>query len=491
MESARVITSKIYGDLGRFTATRRPNLHRSPSGRVYVLGQGALGGKGEGTLFLDQAADSMGFRVPGRSLVVCDDYFGIPARDEHAIGELDPQKSRELMDILGEENFPARLAIRSSSVMEDQPGHSAAGRFLTKYHDTQGPKSDLAADLLEVINSNYEAAALFYQRSQGMANIPPLPVIIQELVGNEFEYAPRYFFPALSGIINTASPGKIKVATVSGLGVAAVGGRGLLHTFNHSLAMPERRGGVPNFIEAIIDGRETRFDSKERAKETVERLSPATQKELARIALKLQREISAPLDIEWALDREGNTPHLLQVRPINPKQRIPKPDISTDRTLLLTSKVVGQASCVFNHICVLDSPGFFGYPDNQLLKKLESYPDSILICRILVTEITPRVLSRILPYIKALVVLDYFQEHFHGTGLDHIALFAADEKKVILYSGEEVGFLDQLIRRAKLIEKTSLTSVNEAKDILRIFELPEPHTIAGSDEDGWGMVYRG
>ncbi|MBI5699003.1 hypothetical protein HZC35_01660 [Candidatus Saganbacteria bacterium] len=493
MESGRVITSKIYGELGRFAATRRPNLYRSPSGRVLVLGEGALGGKGEGTAYLDRNAGKGKYKVPRQSLVICDDYFGIPAGNAR-IKRLDPQKVADLSEILQEAGFPARLAIRSSSVLEDQPGHSAAGRFLTKYRDSEARYTDLVSDLLEVLNSNYDHPALIFQRSLGVTEAPPLPVIIQELVASEFTYAPRHFFPLLSGIINTASPGMIKIATVPGLGSAAVGGKGLLHIFDPSLLLLKERGVIPNFIDVLHNGLDFKYNSEGRAHEIITKSSPHLQRRLARIALRLQKRIGSPLDIEWALNQEGDKPYLLQVRPLTPKGNLPRPNISAERTLLSTREVVGQAAHTFTHICIIDFPGLLGYPSEQLLKKMVSYPDSILICRIWVTQTAPQVLSRLLPYAASLIVLDSAQyDHAGGvsTGIDHVALFAADEKKVILYSGVEAGFLEQIQRGARLIDKAGQVHRGKLTDVLKIYKLSEPLTIAGSDEDGWGMIYRG
>jgi hypothetical protein len=514
MKSGRVITSKVYGELGRFAATRRPNLYRSPSGRVLVLGEGALGGKGEGTLYLDKAADEMGFRVPGHSLVVCNDHFGIPTLPKHRVRELDPKKSQELMGILGEEKFPARLAIRSSSVMEDQPGHTAAGLFTTHYHDPQRSKGDLWTDLVDVLNSNYAEGALIYQRSRGVVDIPPLPVIIQELVGSEFKHASMFFFPAMAGVVNTASPGRIKVATMAGFGRLAVKGFGLLHIFDLSLALIEES---EHFLSCdVMEGGEEKVNPNDRKIEiyhddgicTMRRLTPLIQSKLAQIAIQLQARIGFPLDIEWALASEGTDhPHLLQVRPLKPKQSLPKPAILPAEVIFETSEVHGQARHPFSHVIMVDCRTL-GIPDAGQLERISSfYPDNILMFIGHIDQEAPINVSIVFPHTRAVILCDkasdgsYYYEHramarlFQGptprlTALQHTALFCADEEKLILY--KKSGW-EEFILKIREIARSKEVIISDILSGLKIevFVLPEPHTIAGSDEDGWGIVYRG
>ncbi|MBI5701308.1 hypothetical protein HZC34_05650 [Candidatus Saganbacteria bacterium] len=115
----RVITSEIYGNLGRFERVR-PGLFRSESGRVHVLGNGNPNGKGEGTLFLDHAkyTDAVtGYDVP-RSLVVCDDYFGIHPQSvapPTLVTEFDQRKLDDIFLTLAELKFRNELAMRSSA----------------------------------------------------------------------------------------------------------------------------------------------------------------------------------------------------------------------------------------------------------------------------------------------------------------------------------------------------------------------------------------
>jgi hypothetical protein len=458
-------------------------------------------------LLLDHEADEGGFMVP-RSLIICNDYFGMPA---HGVSDLDPPLKQQVTEILEEKTFPARLAIRSSSVMEDQSGHSAAGLFLTRYYGP--PKGDLWSAIIEVLNWNYETISLVYHRSCGITQIPPLPIIIQELVGSEFKYAPEYFFPVAAGIINMASPGEIKVATVPGFGFPAMKGWGLLHVFDFSfnlIAEEEHRnvsllmeeGEILGlFMQGFRKNRRTANVNCTRAEQAMRRLTPRVQSDLARIAFDLQRKLAVPLDIEWALAKEEDKlPYLLQIRPVMPKQSVPKPDILPADVYLETSEVHGQARYSFSHIIVLDGLESGVLSVEQLEKIGSDYPDNIIFIEHYDAKDTAvekfyallpctRAVVLAPPYSKDKAFADFFRRPDRvGTGLQHIALFCIDEGKLILYV--ESRWEDFMASIQKGIGSLEIKSKGLFGPGTEIWELSVPLTIAGSDDDKWGMIYR-
>ncbi|MBI5701307.1 hypothetical protein HZC34_05645 [Candidatus Saganbacteria bacterium] len=61
----------------------------------------------------------------------------------------------------------------------------------------------------------------------GFAEIPPLATVIQEVAGSSWKYAPQYFMPAISGIVNTSQHRFVKTAACLELGLSAVSDEGL------------------------------------------------------------------------------------------------------------------------------------------------------------------------------------------------------------------------------------------------------------------------
>ncbi|MFA4906032.1 MAG: PEP/pyruvate-binding domain-containing protein [Candidatus Margulisiibacteriota bacterium] len=503
MDSGRVITSRIYGELGRFAAAGRPNLYRSPSGRVLVLGEGAVGGKGEGTLYLDKVADEMGFRVPGHSLVICDDYFGMPAIFMQKITDLDPGKVQRVQDILKEENFPGRLAIRSSSVIEDKPGRSAAGVFKTNIFEAQG--NELINSLVWVLNGNCASLAKVFYRSIGIREIPPLPVIIQELIGNEFSYAPQCFFPALAGIVNTASPQKIKIATVPGFGTTAVQeGWGMLHEFDLEGVLIGKAEGEMPWIKVLKEGKEAQIGNLagriySSAVNSAGQKISAVHARLVKLAAHFQERLGAPLDIEWAVSEEGAVePYLLQIRQIHLKRKFPQPSILPSKVLFSTSAIVGQAVHSFSRVVVMDcalraDSDEIPSPSEEQLEKLGAlYPDNIVLYFDNVQRSTIYRVAKLFPFTRAVVVSEeeYRANRSGPTGLEHIALRCIDEDKLLFYLNGEGGQLvtefGAISRSKKMLDPEKMPGIQ-----IDVYELAEPLTIAGSDEDGWGMIYRG
>ncbi|OGC07894.1 hypothetical protein A3F86_03120 [candidate division WOR-1 bacterium RIFCSPLOWO2_12_FULL_45_9] len=492
----RNLSSEIYGQLGTFRQLEWSDLWQSESGRVYLLGNGGVGGKGEGAIFLDRTSEELGFMVP-RTLIVCEDFFRIhpqPVENPALLGDLAPQSVSDIIKLLQKLGFSQFLAFRSSAPIEDQIGQTAAGVFSTRFNAKPGDDSaSFGRNLLEVYNSTYsDVAAAYYQR-RGNLKIPPLSVIIQELVGNDWTYPPSSFFPALAGIVNTASPNKTRVVTVRGFGLTAVSiaGLGITHTFNHDLGLIGKEGVLPQIYYV---------DKSEGGMASADALPPYSgrdpqsfiERDLAKLGLSIQKRIGHPVDVEWALG-EDSRPYLLQVRPVKPKAGIvPKPKTSAENILLNTNDVIGRGSKTFNHAIIADLNFEARLPEQDIKELFSSYPDALFIYIADVnSRFTPQDLRKlILLYgAQAVIVIDRGGEfHKFGSGLQHIALNAADEDTLLLYfAGNTIP--DNLVKNlGRRVREISFGSTGE--DGLEVYKLFQPLYVAADDEYKWGMVYR-
>jgi len=239
MNGVRVAT-KSYGEYN-FVPVER-GVCASKSGKIIVVGSPVIGGKGGGTAFLDAQLSTLPgsrFCIP-QSVVLGSGFFPfLPREIQPEIAPLEeksltPARISQLFDIL-KWRLNGPLAIRSSAQVEDLGGSVAAGIFETEFDSgilvTLEDKKRFIDKLLIVLNSAFARRAHPYWERQGYSRIPQIPVLIQEVVGRQWEFFPECFCPEMAGIINTSSRSASMVATVLGLGVAAVSnsGSGLLH----------------------------------------------------------------------------------------------------------------------------------------------------------------------------------------------------------------------------------------------------------------------
>ncbi len=462
-------------------------------------------------MFLDQsAAQITGYRLPERTLVVCDDFFGIPRHlvaDPRPLEGLSAEKVAELFDVMEKMRFSPVVAIRSSTLIEDQLGRPAAGKFHTDFFGkaltTPESKSAFVRKLLGVINSSYTGEGLAHWKNCGHSEIPPMAVIIQEVVGKSWQYVPQYFFPAVAGIVNTAYRKSVRIAVVVGLGGSAVssegmgllyklpileGGERIYHNMNHST-------GKLNLDDIhcidLLSGDLVRLKGtdadelsiKEVLKDQHWFFPPVDPGE---VAIALERQAGHALDIEWA-SQDGRELTLVQARPISKRAVIPRPNIAPENILLETRQVDGFGEREFSHAILFDYS--FGSPNhNIIMKLLEKYPHSLVVYGTTIAWYATReqIFERIFPYTDVLVVKDL--EHFHtprGTGLQHIFTELTETGKITLITQEEMW--DALNDHGKIIDKVE-DPIHPDSDF-KVFEFDSPLKVAADDEHDWGMVY--
>ncbi|MBI5700156.1 hypothetical protein HZC35_07640 [Candidatus Saganbacteria bacterium] len=508
--NSRAVESKTYGNFGQFPKVEN-RWHKSPSGRIHLLGEERIGGKTEGLLFLDRSTVQVpGYQLPERTLVVCNDFFGIgrrPVDNPLPVEGLGAEKLAELFDVMEKMKFSPVVAVRSSALIEDQLGWPGAGKFHTDFFGkaltSPEAKSAFIQKLLGVINSSYTGEGLAHWKSCGFSEIPPMEVIIQEVVGNSWQYAPRYFFPAVAGIVNTAYRKSVRISVVVGLGVSAVsseglgllyklpileGGKRVYHNMNHSTG--KLNLDDVSCIDLSSDNM-IRLRGPEADKLSVKELLKGQDWffppiDPGEMALALERQCGQALDIEWA-SRDGRELTMVQARPINKRAIIARPEIATEKIILETDQVDGVGEREFSHAILFDHP--FGSPNRNLIKNLlAKYPNSFVvygtnIARSITQE---QIFERILPFTDVLVIKDLESYHMHGTGLQHIFLELVETGKIILFTRK--GMFDGFNNHGKIVE-TVMDPIGLPDGDFKVFQFNSPVKVAVDDEHDMGMVY--
>lgn len=204
------------------------------------------------------------------------------------------------------------LAVRSSSLSEDGRRHSFAGQFSSVLNVRN--EAQLLAAFKEVVASNFNQRSLTYRFNAGLDPLRfDMAVLCLEMVDAR-----------AAGVLLTRSPqepesGRMLVSAVPGLGEAAVSGsaaadlylldhEGQVDWFGSTVAVKEKllvcetAGGVV-WRELAPEAREQPV------------LGEVELRTLAKWGRELEKREGAPLDLEWAVDREGAVV-ILQVRPM-------------------------------------------------------------------------------------------------------------------------------------------------------------------------------
>jgi pyruvate,water dikinase len=187
------------------------------------------------------------------------------------------------------------VAVRSSASEEDSAGASFAGQFETVLGVRGAPAIREAVERCLASAAGARAAA--YRSEMHAQNDVRMAVLVQRMVD-----------AIAAGVVFTADPlsgqrDRIVVNAVPGLGEALVGGYRTPDQFVLS-----RAGKV---LERIVPGAASAVDEARLA-------------DLLRDALKAEAGLGYPLDLEWALGRDGQV-YWLQARPITTLD-LPGPD---------------------------------------------------------------------------------------------------------------------------------------------------------------------
>jgi phosphohistidine swiveling domain-containing protein len=177
------------------------------------------------------------------------------------------------------------VAVRSSALGEDGEESSFAGQYETILN--VNGMDELRAAITRCVESLGSARATAYQGKQG-AGMPEMCVVVQRMVNAR-----------AAGVLFTADPvsgrhDRLVIDAVEGLGEALVSGEA---TPDHFLLDRDNR-----VVFTDLAG-------------TVQVITAAEIAALATQAREASRRIGAPIDMEWAIDRDGSL-FWLQARPI-------------------------------------------------------------------------------------------------------------------------------------------------------------------------------
>lgn len=229
----------------------------------------------------------------------CDDVAKI--RDT---GKVDQEFITALMSIFP---TPELVAVRSSGVNEDGVNQSWAGQFLTVL--SIDPRAHLSEAILRCACSSDTHAVRAYGEKNGSQS-GGLALIIQKMV------------PArIAGVLFTRNPvglysTEMVIEAIEGVGEALVSGHKEPRRF---------------FIEEAT-GKILRAEGS-----STPHLDTATIKNLAEKGKQLRTDFGEEIDVEWALDNEGEL-FVLQVRPIT---TLKSDELTIDE---LRARIIGEIS---------------------------------------------------------------------------------------------------------------------------------------------------
>ncbi|MBI2345602.1 MAG: phosphoenolpyruvate synthase [Deltaproteobacteria bacterium] len=177
-------------------------------------------------------------------------------------GTFPPETITALRVVLDRNNWP--LAVRSSSLLEDRPKTSFAGKYLTLFISNRGDGSERLHQLTTAVQQVYasvgSANAIQYRRRHRLLKAgEKMAVMIQHAIGREFE---GLYFPIIAGVGFSQNPNcwhpEIKkgdglVRLVFGLGTRAVG-RGYARIFSPGSPTSRAEGLDAETIDKFSQG---------------------------------------------------------------------------------------------------------------------------------------------------------------------------------------------------------------------------------------------
>ncbi len=204
------------------------------------------------------------------------------------------------------------LAVRSNSVSEDGRQHSFAGQFTSVLNVRD--EVQLHAAVKEVVASNFNARSLAYRRHAGLDPLTfDMAVLCLEMVESR-----------AAGVLLTRLPQEpeaeaMLISAVPGLGEAAVSGSAAadLYLVGRDGRVDWPRSTIADkerYLAALAEGG-VGWQEVPAAERQQAVLSSAELRALAGLGARLEQAAGAALDIEWAVDRQGQ-PVVLQTRPL-------------------------------------------------------------------------------------------------------------------------------------------------------------------------------
>ena len=209
-------------------------------------------------------------------------------------------------------NPNVKVSVRSSATAEDLPGASFAGQQETYLYIG---KKQLVEKVRKCWSSLYTARAISYRTEKGFDHEKVLiAVTVHEMVAQD---------PQAQGVTFTIHPStgdkkKILIESNYGLGESVVSGAVTPDTFTIDKASLKIVGRIigRKAMKEQIDKATGRVTKVRVTKKDQEKQSIADRQiiELAKCARKIEKHYKKPMDIEWAIDKDGSM-YILQARP--------------------------------------------------------------------------------------------------------------------------------------------------------------------------------
>ena len=200
-----------------------------PNG-VETIGSGGVGGKARGLIFAMDYVNTHGplsehqplIRFPDSVVVTTEAFDDFMERNQLeevvaggcsgdldldavvervAAGSFDPSWREALRPILEARTRP--LAVRSSSVMEDDTEHSFAGIYLSEFLPNRGPieqrLDELLASMKRVYASTFGRNARAYRKRHELDwREEKMAILIQDMIGSQYSH--NLFYPLVGGV---------------------------------------------------------------------------------------------------------------------------------------------------------------------------------------------------------------------------------------------------------------------------------------------------
>jgi pyruvate, water dikinase len=202
----------------------------------------------------------------------------------------------------------ARFAVRSSALQEGGPELSFAGQYRSLLNV---PRAGVAEAFRQVVASKYVPQAIIYRHGRGLEDHEvAMCCCVLTMVD-----------AASAGVLYSACRTETGVRTllqaVRGLGLSAVDGSAVPDSVlldRKSGRVTHRTSGRQEALLACAGGEGTETCTVAAGLQGVPIVSDEQALEVARLAWRLEDRLGMPLDMEWAIDRQGRA-FVLQVRP--------------------------------------------------------------------------------------------------------------------------------------------------------------------------------
>lgn len=232
-------------------------------------------------------------------------------RDQIISGSFDEVLFSSLLDNLkGSELEGQELAVRSSGLDEDSSLHSFAGQFETFLY--QKEMEDIQASIKLCIASGFSERCLAYRKQNGFdLDKIGIAIVVQKMVDAK-----------LSGVafsrnpIHPADRENLIVDSVYGIGEGLVSGRYDSDSYVVSRSSLEFESKIASKTHMLVKGEKSGLVEVEVASDLADKSSLTDEQVrlVAGSALKLEKHLDFPVDIEWAFDENDYV--VLQCRPI-------------------------------------------------------------------------------------------------------------------------------------------------------------------------------